>query len=338
MCSKLLYNSINRAYLGRIKSYHSKWQEKKGNDANQKDVVQEHVKKDGVYLKTYPPAGDTIRDMFDDASNSDSNPWRTSDHERHTREMQAVKCNGIFCQDHTFQLIKNYRKQLGALAAWTCGTSSGKIAAVALVPSTKTADFAHAATQLTKRKEFSQTFMCSDTWPNKEGFWLQMGVKGRLGLFHYEQRIIRTLRKQHVDCSQAITDLLASIYSYYAPDYEKLLEALKSGKMSSKGKKYTSEDIAEMKRTKLFRERCNKYLRKVIKEPQTIRQNLNDWFCKCKATSSDPTNKPAGGRFDPVRMVTLFTVDTKTAVEACKDKSQHLSATRCCQTQIQATN
>jgi len=164
------------------------------------------------------------------------------------------------------------------------------------------------------------------TTSHKEGFWLQMGVQGRLGLFHYEQRVIRTLRKQHVDYSQAITDLLSSIYSYYVPNYEKLLKVLKSGKMSSsKGKKYSSEDIAEMKRSKVFRERYDKYLHKVIHEPQTIRQNLDDWFCKHKATSSDPTNKPAGGRLDPVRMITLFTVDTKTTLEACKDKAQYLS-------------
>ena len=318
MCSKLMYNAINRAYLRRLKSYLSRAKEKKTR-------AHMYIRKDGVYVKTYPPLGDTIRDMFDEASSSNTNPWRISDYDRHTRELQSVKCEGIFCQDHTFQLVKNYQKRVGAAAAWTCGTSTGEIAVVALVPSTKTEEFAHAAMQLTKRPDFKQSFMYSDTWPNKEAFWLGMGVEGRLGLFHFEQRIIRTLRKQHVDCSQAITDLLGSLYVYYAPDYEKLLKALKNGTMSPTGKKYTSEEIAGLKTSKLFRERYAKYLRKVIHQPATIQQNLDDWFCKYKVTSSDPENKPAEGRLDPIRMFPLFTVDTKPAVEACKDKAQYLS-------------
>ena len=150
-----------------------------------------------------------------------------------------------------------------------------------------------------------------------------MDVEGRLGLFHFDQRIIRTLRRKHVDYSQAVTDLLASLYHYYAPDYEKLLTALKEGKFTKK--KYSSEEIAELKAGKLFRERYAKYIRKIINEPQTIAQNLDDWFCKYKVTSSDPINKPAGGRLDPIKQTPLFTVDTKTAVEACKDKAKYLS-------------
>lgn len=103
------------------------------------------ILKDGVYLKTYPPLGNTIRDMFDAASSSNTNPWCISDFERHTREMQGIKCDGIFCQDHTFEADKSYRKRVGATAAWTCGTSTGEIAVVALVPSTKTEAFSHAA-------------------------------------------------------------------------------------------------------------------------------------------------------------------------------------------------
>jgi len=253
MCSKLLYNCLNRDYIQRIKSYYSKAKEK--NQQHGKQVL-DYIPKDGGYIKTYPPLGEVIRDMFDEASSSPSNPWRISDYDRHTREIQSFKCEGIFCQDHTFEITKNYRKKrLGAVAAWTCGTQSGEVAAVALVPSTKTEHFAHGANQLTRRPMFKQTFMYSDTWPNKEAFWNRLGVEGRLGLFHFEQRIIRTLRKKHIDCQQAVTDLLASIYVYYAPDYEKLLNALKDGSLSATGKKHTSEDIAELKSTKLFRDR-----------------------------------------------------------------------------------
>jgi len=321
MCSRLLYNGLNKSYIRRLKCCYSK--AKENQNQNGKKVL-EYIDKDGVYIKTYPPLGDTVRDMFDAAASNNNNPWRISDYERHTREIQSVTCTGIFCQDHTFELVKNYRKRsLGASAAWTCGTQTGEVACVALVPSTKTEDFAHCASQLTRRPNFKQEYMHSDAWPNKEGFWARFGVQGRLGLFHFEQRVIRTLRKNHVDYSRAVTDFLSALYHYYAPDYEKLLTALKDGKFSKK--KYSSEEIADLKAGKLFRERHAKYLRKVIHEPTTIQQNLDDWFCKYKVTSTDPINKPAGGRLDPIRQVPLFTVDTKTAVENCKDKAKYLS-------------
>jgi len=54
-------------------------------------------------------------------------------------------------------------------------------------------------------------------------------------------------------------------------------------------------------------------------------QNLDDWFCKCKVTSFDPTNEPARGRLDPLRMMPLFTAETKIALEACEQKAMCLS-------------
>jgi len=186
LCSKLLYNTINRSYIRRLKSYYSK-----AKTLQKKPLP--YVEKNGVFIKTFPPLGDTIRDMFDQASSSQSNPWRISDYDRHTREIQSVSCTGgIFAQDHTFEAIKNYQKRTGAKAAWTVGTGTGEIAAVALVPSTKTEDFAHAAKQLLDRPTFKPFVMYSDTWPSKNTFWsiLCPGIEGRLGLFHFEKRII----------------------------------------------------------------------------------------------------------------------------------------------------
>jgi len=118
---------------------------------------------------------------------------------------------------------------------------------------------------------------------------------------------------------------LSCLYVHHAPDYEKLLSALKDGSLSSKGHKCTSDEIADMKGSKIFRKRYSKYLRKQLHSAETIVQNLDDWFCKYKVTSSDPDTRPARGRLDPVRMVSLFTPETKTAVENCKLKAKHLT-------------
>jgi len=320
LCSKLLYNAINRAYILRVTAYYSKATTLKKNPAN-------YVERNGVFIKTYPPLGDTIRDMFDAASSSRTNPWRVSDFDRHTREIQGVSCNGVFAQDHTFEAIKNYQKRVGAKAAWTVGTGTGEIACVALVPTTKTKDFSHAAAQLMRRHNFNPKVMYSDTWPNKNLFWSNIcpDVEGRLGLFHFEKRIISTLRKKHIDCYDAITDLLNSLYVYHAPDYERLLAALKEGTLSSTGHKYTSDEIADLKSSRLFRDRYSKYLRKKLHSTQTIVQNLDDWHCKYKVTSSDADTRPARGRLDPIRLVSLFTPETKDAVENCKKKAVYLS-------------
>jgi hypothetical protein len=194
-----------------------------------------------------------------------------------------------------------------------------------LVPTTQTKHFAHAAIQLSKRPSFTPKAMYSDTWPNKSSFWESVlpGIEGRLGLFHYEKRIISTLRKKHIDYFDALTDLLLALYSYEASDYEKLLTALKDGSLS--GKRYSSHEIAEMKMTKTFRERYGKYLRKKLNEPQTIIQRLDDWFQRYKVSSSDPNNQPARGRLDPLRGICLFTPETKAAVENCKAKALYLA-------------
>ena len=165
---------------------------------------------------------------------SSHNPWGISDHDRHTREIQGVKCNAIFAQDHTHEMTKNYfnKRQLGAEALWDVATESGEVACAVLVPSTKTVDFSHAAKQLSKRHTFQPRAMYSDTWPCKSDYWsLLLGshIQGRLGLFHFVQRIMRTLRKKHIDYFPAINSLLDAVYFYNEQDYEELLRALKDG-------------------------------------------------------------------------------------------------------------
>ena len=211
--------------------------------------------KDGTFIKQCPPLGDTVRLMFDDAASSDKNPWRISDHDRHHRETQGVKCDGgTFAQDHTFETVKNYQRRLGAKAAWDVATDTGEIAPTVLVTSTKTQHFSHAAKQLLKRPGFNPKAMCSDTWPHKDDYWdlTCPGIMGRLGLFHFEKRIISTLRKNHIDSNEAVTDLLAALHSYCPMNYEKLLAALKDGRTSQTGKKHSSSDVSDSQQTKLF--------------------------------------------------------------------------------------
>jgi len=234
LCSRLLHNATNRSFVERIASCCS------CHRANHKPgmTVKDHIEKDGTYVRQHPPLGDTIRDMCDE-SNGSNNRWGISEHNRHAREIQSVKCTGVFAQDHTFEVCKNCQKGLGAKAAWDVATSTGEIATAACAPSTKTIHFSHAVRSLSRREGFKPKVMCSDTWPNEEGFWKRIfgsDFEGRLGLFHFERRMLSTLRKKHADFLDAVTDLLSALCEFESTDYENLLIALKNGTLSSTNK------------------------------------------------------------------------------------------------------
>ena len=317
LVSRLLYNAINRSYIERVEAYYSKY---KNTTSVTDGELQPYIQKDGGYITAYPPLGDSIRNACDEASSNQFTPWKLSDHDRHIREIQSVRCGLIFAQDHAHEVVKNYhqKKQLGAVALWDVSTETGEIASAVLVPSTKTIHFAHAAAALTRRDGFSPGTMCSDTWPVKTDFWellFDSKLVGRLGLFHYIQRLTRTIKKNHTDHSLAISALLNCIYQWHPPDYEALIIALKEGTLSTK---YSEDEIREMRSTKAFRKRYGSYLRKEIRHPHIMGSMLDDWFDRFKCSSSTEYSRPAGGRRDPFTGETLFTAETKEAVRLGK--------------------
>jgi len=128
--------------------------------------------------------------------------------------------------------------------------------------------------------------MYADTWPHKSSFWgpvlFGKELTGRLGLFHFIQRISRTLRKKHVDYQEAVNKLLDCVYEYRSDDYEALLTALREGTLS--GKKHTSNEIEWLRRSRFFRQRYASYLRKVIRPKETMMHRLDTWFARFKVT------------------------------------------------------
>jgi len=215
---------------------------------------------------------------------------------------------------------------MGAEALWDVATETGEIATAVLVPSTATKDLSHAAMSLSKRSGFTPKAMYSDRWPVKTEYWERVfgkELEGRLGLFHFTQRLTRTMRKKHIDYFTAINHLLDAVYYYNQDDYESLLVALKDGTLSATGKKLTDDDITELKTTKYFRQRYSKYLRKEIRHPNTIRDRLDQWHARFKCSASEGSS-PACGRLDPVSKEPLFTAETKTVLMNCKEKCQCL--------------
>jgi len=203
-------------------------------------------------------------------------------------------------------------------------TESGEIATAVLVLTTKAQHISHAVKHLACRNNFNPKVLYSDAWPAKEAFWYVVfgGVlEGRLGLFHFEQRIISTLWKKHSDYSETMTLLLDAMYTYQSDDFQALISALKNGTLGDE--KHSEEDIAELRRSRLFRQQYSKYLRKVIHPKDTMISMLDDWFVRYKTTASVGA-QPARGRLDPVTQMPLYTMETKKAVEQCKLKAQYV--------------
>ena len=143
-------------------------------------------------------------------------------------------------------------------------------------------------------------------------------------MFHYLQRIAKTMRKNHTDHPQAINDLLACVYQCNAEDRSNVEQALKSGTLSSVGTKYSDSEINEMKRSGRFRKRHARFMRKEIFGADAINVGLQAWFDRYKCSTVTPGAAEPGGRRDPNNGLTLFTTETREAVENCKIKSQHI--------------
>ena len=69
LCSHLLYNACNQNYLERCASYYSYL------TLDRSENIPNYPKKDSEWMRAYPPSGDTIRSMYDDAANSIWNRW-----------------------------------------------------------------------------------------------------------------------------------------------------------------------------------------------------------------------------------------------------------------------
>ena len=322
MCSRLLHNGMNREHLTRVSDCCSHNNTVRTDDQKKPP---NHLRKDGECITCCPPLGDNTRDVCDEASLTENTPWGISDCSRHTREIQGVGCRLSCAEDHTHEVTKNHfrRTRIGAVALWDIGTDTGETASAAIVPTTRTSDLSHAATQVSRRKNFNPSALCSNRWPTKEAYWtLLFGDKvvGRLGPFHCIQRITRTIRKRHADHCRALNLLLDAICICNQQDCERVLNALKTGTI---GGRVHDDDISCLKSTKQFRKRHGKHLRKEIRPPNAICERLDDWFIQFKVTASEGS-RPALGRLDPTTKEPLFTSETKEAMKNCKLKAQHL--------------
>jgi hypothetical protein len=279
--SRSMYQRLNYEYLNRIDTYYDQCK------MMQHKNVLEYPQLCEWTGQQYPD-GAKFREIYDKAQQSNLTRSGIPETERYTREIQGVGCSLSMAQDHTMEVVKNY-KNGDVRACWTACNEHGEIACAILVTNTKGSQFAHAAECLVRRNNFKPKVMYADTWPHMTKFWaLLLGSTciGRLGLFHFMTRILKTLRDSHIDYRKSILELRKAIYKYDEMDYMRLVHSLKEGKMARSGTKYTEGDIYDLQISGKWKQRYDKWLRKVIFDTQTLRDNLNIWFDNFKVTTT----------------------------------------------------
>ncbi len=79
-------------------------------------------------------------------------------------------------------------------------------------------------------------------------------IVGCLGIFHFMQRMVKTMRSTHTKYWEAIVALKECVYYYHDDDMLKVLKALKNGTMSRKKKKYSTSEIHDLQRSKKWKQ------------------------------------------------------------------------------------
>lgn len=263
------------------------------------------------------PSGEHLRAAYLEAKQSNCTPTGYSDKFRNNLELQSVGATTAVAIDHTFGTLKNFRVPNGSLkphAVFTTGTDLGMLATALITPDTKMQSFAHGFEQCARRPNFGPSMIYADTYPHHQKFMhLLFGdtVVGRLGLFHYIQRIIKTLRKGHIDIYTAIQALQQCIYILDESNEFAVVQALRDGSMN--GQCHTDADIEKLKKTKYWMANYGRFIRKIIYSAPLIREKLDAWFALFKR------------RIDSETGLNLFTKDTWDALLSAKQHAEHIT-------------
>ena len=233
----------------------------------------------------HPPTPETIRTTYFNAEYSSLQPYGYCNVERYVRELQGVNVtsNDIVTFDHTFQVLKTYHQKDSAKAVFTGMKGSTKeVISLAAVPSTALREVTHLLKQSkTRRETFNPSVVYTDTCPN--GTYVWKGLFGnhidcRLGLFHFVHRIVETLDNKSELYWKCMVEFKHCIYTYHDSDYSNLMQALRTGTLSSSRQPMNEDEISTIRHSKQGKGRYDQYLRKVFHSETDICSYLEEWI------------------------------------------------------------
>ena len=192
----------------------------------------------------------------------------------------------IVAFNHTFAALKCYANLPGAKAIFTgMKGSTQEVVSLGIVPSTSLSDAAHLLQQSKLRRT---SFRPTVFWQTLFG----PRVETKLGLFHFIHRIVDTMNNRCEFFWDAIVALKNSIYTYHEADEAALLQSLREGTFSKSKRKYTDEEIHQLRRSKPWKANCEPYLRKVFHSLETTKTKLTEWIGRFEG-QYDSKGRPA---------------------------------------------
>ena len=236
-------------------------------------------------VRTYAPSDQDCRDLYLRAQDSTLNPEGMAANDRNERIIQATTIDELLAIDHTFETLKNYRLE-GGKAIFTVLNEKAQICSLVIVPTQKLCEIDHMLNKMLKRKgmDFNDgkpRGLYTDTWPNNKEYWekrLGPDTEGALGLFHYNQRVVKHLNPRHPHFYRVKDRFQRAVYKYNQDDLDALTNAFKDGHIKDKnGETYTQEALDEMRLSKNWKMNYTKYLRKEIPNGDQVDGNLNDF-------------------------------------------------------------
>lgn len=259
--------------------------------------------------------GEDIRNAYLFAVKSTLTETGISDLFRFLLEMQWVGCFACFSLDHTHGMLINYREaqRFGATAIADVLVDTGEIATSVAVTDTSMAQVAHALESLARRSNFRPTMFSTDTWPcNKEFFGnVFLQVAGFLGLFHFLNRVYKTLDQSAPFFYKAIQDLRKKVLLESETDHHIVREGLLDG-TANRNQPMTIAEAAEFIGTKEFRDRFSSNIRSIPRRASDIRIGLEEWKSKYKDLVTESKR--------------FFSADTLAALENGSKHADHLTA------------
>lgn len=315
MLSKLFYKYMGMAYENHALRYYG-----------HKRPLRYSLPNEREFFGTYGLTGDDLRLLLNSAARSTLTPYKVSDFERSQIEIQMVGCDLCFSTDHTFETGKNYagiRKECPTFAIQNALVDTGEVASPCGVPSTSLKDGSHALQAFARRANVNPQLVSTDTWPKGKSYYYTVFgyITGFLGLFHFLNRVRRTLRDRHVDFKKAWGEFLSIIYHYDIDDEQKLKAALVDGTLN--GTPRSVDEVNEMASTSKYRNQYSKYLRKMIHGVLNMIPDFKGFKTRYKLTASEG-EPPAEGRRDPVSTLGLFTPETHSSLQHAADNCVHL--------------
>ena len=268
------YEHINNDYFSQV--------EHENTDDN---YVANNLINEDRYQGKYMHTGEIIRKLYAKGAYSNLTTTGVSNYMRHTREIQAVGCSTAVSTDLTFAVNKNYHSNEfnnGKACTSTITTGEGMKASACIVPGGDSKYIAHQQEMFARRANVNPEVFVTDDMPKNIGMYKEIlgDILFCLGLFHFVQRITKTLVPGHEDFEAAVRDLTSGLSHDNQHDLDNVKHALKNGFLGANNKKHTDNEINSMMQSFSWNRNYRKYIRMHLKDALVINSHLNIWLTK----------------------------------------------------------